>query len=595
MSTRTLPIAGRVELKTASIDRLKNPHYLRQVLGIVSVIGLMPILATLVLRLPLINQLNYADPWFYSTYAWAPKHGFEIFGWNYFGARFPAILGIGLFKRLFGVGGGYVLLRYTLAIACGTSVYLCVRRLASVPVALSTVALLYLQPFFSRMLLWDYSGFAEITAGVIGVALWYWSDGRRLAWTLLPGAALASAVFANALFGTALFALFAVEAVAALRQGRHALRNYCARLVIVVCATIGVFSIGYLSYVEILGSFNPYQLLRPTIEFLRENSKNSAPYQAPISHWLLHEPRLWMPVITSVALLAVLRRRVLGVNLSVRIAQLCIVYTGFLWLYRFTVTSSLIETWWAYSVVVVATAPAVGVLLHELLSKYRASKHWPAVAVATFALTAILVRDVPNPAASAYHAIAGHRSLLVGLLVIGLASAVLTSSRRTTGRVASSIVFVVILAVMSYAPSVLDGRGTTGVFVTNGAREWKVYEAGEQFIDLVQDYDSPSHRVFLWWPGIFGYVSITWTDLPQTADTLNEVGVDESLDHLTSLGTARLEQPQVRYIMILSPQLDDLSKAHKALVQGGFWGSVVRSGEFAGGELYFTLVTVRKK
>ena len=42
-----------------------------------------PILTVPVLRLPLINQLNYADAWFYSAYAWAPKHEFAVFGWTY--------------------------------------------------------------------------------------------------------------------------------------------------------------------------------------------------------------------------------------------------------------------------------------------------------------------------------------------------------------------------------------------------------------------------------------------------------------------------------------------------------------------------------
>ena len=63
----------------------------------------------------------------------------------------------------------------------------------SASISLATTILLYLDPFFSRMLLWDYAGFAAVSAGVAGFALWWWSDGRRLVWTLLPGAALAIA------------------------------------------------------------------------------------------------------------------------------------------------------------------------------------------------------------------------------------------------------------------------------------------------------------------------------------------------------------------------------------------------------------------
>ena len=91
---------------------------------------------------------------------------------------------------MFGANDGYVLLRYLLAILSGTSLYLCVGRFASRTTAAATAVLLYLNPFFSRMLLWDYSGFMEVAAGVVGVGLWYWSENRSLPWTLLAGIAL---------------------------------------------------------------------------------------------------------------------------------------------------------------------------------------------------------------------------------------------------------------------------------------------------------------------------------------------------------------------------------------------------------------------
>ena len=197
--------------------------------GVATAIALGPLLAVVVLRLPLLNQLDWADAWFYSAYAWVPKHHFGVFGWNYFSVRFPAILSIGVFERVFGTDAGYLVLRYLLAVGTGTALYLCVRRFASAWISVATTMLLYLDPFFSRMLLWDYSGFAAVSAGVAGFALWWWSDGRRLGWTLLPGAALAIALFANALIGTALAVLFVVEAVACPAAGpANRGQNRCA-------------------------------------------------------------------------------------------------------------------------------------------------------------------------------------------------------------------------------------------------------------------------------------------------------------------------------------------------------------------------------
>jgi hypothetical protein len=590
MASRAQPAAlsQRANLYVASVDSRR-----RRALLIIASIALLPILVVLALRLPLINQLDYADAWFYSSYAWAPKHDFEIFGWNYFAARFPAVLAIGVFKRIFGVAFGYVVLRYLLAVACGCSLYACVRRFASIQVSLGAVALLYLQPFFSRTLLWDYSSFIEVSAGLIGVSLWYWSDGKRLAWTLLPGAALALAAFANALFATALFVLFVVEAATAIRQGRNAAYRYLARVGVVVAAAVGVFLIGYLGYVTILSGFSPYEMLRPTIEFLKENSKNSAPYQVAVSRWLLHEPRLWMPVITSISLVALLRGRLLGVDVVARMAQMCVGYTAFLWVYRFAVTSSLVETWWAYNVTVVATAPAMGVMLCELTSKGHSRQYrLPTIIVGAFALSAILIRNVPSTVKEAYLDISDHRGLLLGLLIIGLVSAVALGLRRSIVRAVAAVVFVTVLTMMSFAPSVLDGRGSTGIFATRASREWNAYQEGARFIDLIQNYDSPAHRVFLWYPQTLGYVSIAWNDLPQDADTLNEVGVDEPVTHLTPLGVTRLRSPGVRYVMVLSPRRHDLVDARAALGGAGFSNGVLREGSFGERHLYFTLLSI---
>ncbi|HEV2943979.1 MAG TPA: hypothetical protein VGX26_02555 [Solirubrobacteraceae bacterium] len=558
------------------------------------ILALAPILVVLALRLPLINQLNYADAWFYTSYAFVPKHDFAIFGWNYFSVRFPPILAIGAFERAFGSVDGYIVLRYLLAVACGASVYVCVRRFATVRVALTSALLLYLDPFFSRMLLWDYSGFMEVAGGVIGVGLWFWSDRRKLILTVLPGVALAVAVFANALVGTALFVLLAVEAVAALREGRSALLRYGARLLILAGSAALVFFVGYLSYLKILGSLSPYDLIRPTIEFFGDNSQKSAPYQHPVSSWLFHEPRIWAPVVTSFALVFMLRGRLLGGDVAVRIAQFCVAYTAFLWLYRFAVTSSVIETWWAYSVIVVATAPAVGVLLHELTRERLTAARRLVFVCGAYALAAVLLRDVTGPAGDFYGGLGEHTWLVALLIAIGLLAAAV-GAFRPTRQTAAFVLVAIVLAVMSYAPSVLDGRGTTGIFVTSGSQERSAYKGAEHFVKLVQNYDSPAHRVFLWYSGNLGYVSMAWADLPQEADTLNEPGVSEALTQLTPLARARLAQPQVKYVMILSPHLSELSGARAVLANDGFGGNLVRSGELVGRSLSYALVVVAKK
>ena len=61
-----------------------------------------PLVGVLALRAPLFNNLAYRDPWFYSGYGWTLGHHVEIFGWFYYGVRFPVTLPIAWTTSLFG-------------------------------------------------------------------------------------------------------------------------------------------------------------------------------------------------------------------------------------------------------------------------------------------------------------------------------------------------------------------------------------------------------------------------------------------------------------------------------------------------------------
>ena len=134
-------------------------------------------------------------------------------------------------------------------------------------------------------------------------------------------------------------------------------------------AGVLVLALGYVGYVIIIGLIRRQRSIRPTVEFIRSNKENSAPYQLPVQVGFTTSCESGAPVVLSFALIAAMGRRVLKTDLPARIAQLCIGYTAFLWIYRFTVTSSVIETWWAYAFVVVAMAPALGVLLWSVADR----------------------------------------------------------------------------------------------------------------------------------------------------------------------------------------------------------------------------------
>ena len=559
------------------------------ILAVAACLAIAPIVLVVALRLPLINQLDYADAWFYSAYGWVPKHHFRIFDWNYFSVRFPAILAIGGFDHGFGPSGGYVVLRYLLGIAAGGAVCGAVRRFSSPTVALAAALVLYVNPFFSRMLLWDYAGFMAVAAGVIGVGLWYWSDGRRWWWSVPAGAALALAVFANALLATAVVVLLAVEAVAAVRMGRAAVRGLVGRVAAMALAGVAVFAVGYLGYSVVLGSLSPDDLLRPTIKFLGENDKNAAPYRHPVGSWLLHEPRVWAPVLVSFALVVVLRGRLLAADLAARVAQFGVAYTAFFWLYRFAVTSSVVETWWAYSFVVVATAPAVGVLLHEVAARHG-SRAAVTTALATTLVAAVFARDIQAGAESAYSYVSDHVAVFVAVLAAGALAAVLAAASRRAVALAGFAAVLALASLLAYAPSILDGRGATGIFVRDGGLEWHGYTAGKRFIEIVRDHDRPESRVYLWYRGTLGLTNVAWTDLPEYGQTLQPLGVDASMRTVPELGKARLADPHASFVMVMSTRAQDVADGTLALTAAGYKTTVSLQGALAEGGLHYTLL-----
>lgn len=541
----------------------------------------------LALRLPVVNQLEYADAWFYSGYGWAPKHHFSVFGFNYFAVRFPAVVSIGGFEKAFGAPTGYLLLRYGLAVATGASLYLLMRRFATVQVALATAVLLHLHPFFSRMLLWDYSYFVVVSAGTIGLALWWWAEGRHWSWTLLAGAALSAAAFAHATFATLLLVFVVVELVAGARRGGVALRDVIARLALCAAAGVGVFVSGWLIYLALLGSVEPVDILAPTIDFLRDNDGQVSPYVRPTEEWLLRSPRIWVPILLCVALVAALRRRLLGTDLPARIAQLCIGFTAFVWVFRFTVTSSFIETWWSYHITVVVMAPALGVLLHTLAPRLG-NRIW--VAVAAAALTAVIVRNAPFGVEDAYGWLNSHATALVVFVVLATILAIATGARRRKLAMPAVVALLSCTGVMAYSPDVMDGRGGTGIFGRDGDREWSAYRAGHELLDLLRRNENPGQRIALWYPTDSGYANIAWVDMPQLGHTVQVLGVPSSFRTLPPVGRARLLQPQFDSVLVMSPRAPQLRAARRALTTAGFRTTVEEQGRLADGALRYALL-----
>jgi len=111
---------------------------------------------------------NGVDPFIYIGYAWDGQDLWARYGPTYYAVRFALLLPIRLTTALFGVEGGYFVLRYLLAAAAAVALYLPLRKLAVRPAGWLGVVLVLWSPIFLRALMTTYATtLAAISAGAV--------------------------------------------------------------------------------------------------------------------------------------------------------------------------------------------------------------------------------------------------------------------------------------------------------------------------------------------------------------------------------------------------------------------------------------------
>lgn len=559
-----------------------------------AVILLAPLVGVLVVRAPLMNNLAYRDPWFYSGYAWTLAHHVEIFGWFYYSVRFPVILPIRWATDLFGPVTGYILLRYLILVGTGAVLYACFRRFTSVAVACTAVALLAMSSFYLRMVLWDYTSFVAVPCSIAGAAIWFMASVRgRVLWQFVAaGALLGAAVFANALSASVVGALLLVEGIAALRNGPREILRLAVRCLSALAGALLVFVGGYLAYRAYLGSFSPSEIVSPTIEFLRSQNQLAAPLQRPISEFLRSEPRVYGPVLLSLALVIAWGRRFFDDSLPARLAQFSVAYVVLLWLYRLVVTSSVIETWWAYDMTAVSVAFGLPLLVEAL--RARLAPRWSswviAAALLGTAVASFLVRRGNYHSVLLFNSIKAHRSLLVLLLAGGLVLAAAMKLRWPPGRIAATAAFCGLFAAISLAPATYIGISQTGEFAPDSRGEYLGYSAAYDMSKLLERRDQPDSRIMLW-TTLSGLPVIGWADLPhQGGAIINPETPPQALNTLDPYQLSYVRYPTTRGLLVMSQDPADMTRALAALKSAKIPAQVRKRGTWADGLLHYELV-----
>jgi hypothetical protein len=567
----------------------------RALLPLAVVVG-APLLGLLCLRAPLINALAYRDPWFYSGYGWALEHHVEIFGWFYYTVRFPVVLPIAWSTAVLGPVLGYLALRCVLLVGVDWLMYACIRRFSSPAVAIASILLLNLNPFYLRLILWDYTSFIALPCSIAGAALWLMATRERaFAPLFVSGALLGAAVFANALSGVIVAPLLLVEALAAGRRGLPGIGWAAARVASAMLGVAVVFLLGYLGYRTALGSYSPRDLIDPTLHFLRSTDQAVAPLQRPPSEWLVQEARIWAPVLLCLATLLVLGREVFRDDLRARFAQFAVAYTATLWLYRFTATSAVIETWWAYSMTAATMAFALPVVL-DALGRRTADRSLQralvASAVIAVALTDLLVRNATSAALRLYQEMSYRGGVIVIVVMAGIVAAItMRFLRDARGRTLGVSAFFATFAVLSLAPARYIGINKTGEFGPDGKAELASYRAAYDMTRLLKQDDQPTARALIW-STMFGEANIVWTNLPHQGGGVQDAEHPLPLTTLGPVGTSAVSYPATKSIIALSEAAVDMQAAIRTLRRSGYIVRVERRGSWADGHLYYELLAV---
>lgn len=556
------------------------------------VVLLAPLAGVVLLRAPLINALPNNDTWFYSGYGWALAHHVEVFGWFYYTDRFTVILPISVAAKLFGPVAGYLILRYALMTATGALLYRCVRRFAVPWIAAASVLLLALDPYYLRLMLWDYTTFITLPCTIAGAAVWYLGDTprQRLAGAIAAGALIAAAVYANPLSALVIPALGAPELVAAARS--RELPLFVARLAAAATGAVIVFVAGYLAYMAYLGSFPVEDMYRATLDFLKSGNQLAAPFQRPVSLWLKTEPRIYGPPLVCFATVVILGRRLLQNTIKARVAQFAVAYTAVVWLYRFAFTSSIVETWWAYGMTASTAAFAMPAILDELAIKRVRWTVAVGIAVLATAVVDLVVRSGGGAATSVYDYVRFHPFVLLAILTSCCALAAGAAFARAPRlRLAALAAFCAIVAGITLTPARYIGTNQTGEFSPYGKTEIEAYDAAYDMTRLIAADDRPQSRLLIWSDGLYGLTAISWVNLPHQEGAIESPEQPPTPTSQPSPSNIELLlYPTTRRVLVLSQDAAELAGALPTVRRLGLQPHVERVGTWVGGALHYSLV-----
>ncbi len=295
---------------------------------------------------------NGVDPFMYIGYAWDGEDLWARYGPKYYPVRFALTLPIRLTTALFGVEGGYFVMRYLIVVASAIALYLPLRKLGGRAAGWLGVALLLWNPVFLRAVMTTYSDTTGLPATFVFFAALLLAVGRdrgRAPLMVIAGVAYGAAIHSNPILVVVSGTILLPWAVAELRRRR-------ARLLIDAALVVaGVAAVTALGVLYFRVRFGDADIFSPSIDAARSLSgEQGKAFRAPDNAWLAYRFHLYLPPVVLLAWFVTRWRRWRSVSPieGVMVATLALM-SAFFVLHQFVLESSTLETYYYTSYLVV--------------------------------------------------------------------------------------------------------------------------------------------------------------------------------------------------------------------------------------------------
>ena len=442
------------------------------------------------LSAPVIDPPNYLDPWIYTAsfvnFGWM----YDAFGWTYYPSRLPWVMPGMAAHALFGPVTAFFVLHVLYFGVTGLFAYLLFRRFFGSRVALAAYLALMLSPLFYDAYSNDYPDGALLTY-LFGAAYFAFSaEGARRPrlrtfWAgFFAAAAMGTNLFAGVVLVCFLLA-YALVRLELVRDVRRLVRElaFGAAGAVVLLVLCGSFSIAY---------GGPFLFFKPQVNAL--HYIHASDYKQGGSSWVISEPQLLLPGFAVVAVLVLLRGRLVDLprRLAIGGALATAVFYALIVVWEFGFGGNFLETVYYFSIFNLGIAICLAAAFF-LLAPSRGVAAAVAVGAIAPTLLVFVHRVLPVARTGAVVVVA-----LMTLCLVALAIAA-RSARLRSGGVAALLAGLTAFCA-TYAGDA--GSATQSTFQRHTfSRNRDVQRMGFQLIDFMRDRGIQKVPFQFWYDG----------------------------------------------------------------------------------------------